>query len=93
MTLSTMSVGGLAGVPISGVAAFFGLVAVAFGIVGKKLSRKISKHEKTISFAEAKNRTISRLVSKSFNDGGISDSEFKLILNEIEQYYQMKVVP
>ena len=92
MTLSTMSVGGLAGVPISGVAALFGLVAVAFGIVGKKLSRKISKHEKTISFAEAKNRT-NRLVSKSFNDGGISDSEFKLILNEIEQYYQMKVVP
>ena len=56
MTLSTLSVSGLAtslsgvgaivGIPISPVAAFIGLVAVGFSIVGKKFSKTISKHEK-----------------------------------------------
>ena len=101
VTSSTMTAGGLAislsgvgvivGAPITGVAALFGFVTAAFGIVERKLSKKISKHEKTIYFAEAKHRTISRLISKAMNgDTSISDVESNLILNEIEQYHEMK---
>lgn len=100
VTSSTMTTGGLAislsgvgvilGAPISGVAALFGFVTVAFGIVGRKVSKKISNHEKTISFAKAKHRTMSRLISKAMKDGAISDVEFNLIFNEIEQYHEMK---
>ena len=44
-----------------------------------------------ISLAKAKNRTIRRLVPRALNDGIISDVEFNLILNEMDQYYEIKV--
>ena len=59
-------------------------------IGSKKLNKKITKHEKTIFFAEAKHLLINKLISKAFNDGSISDVEFDLITIEVEQYKIMK---
>ena len=91
LAISLSDVGAIVGIPINSVTALMGFVAVGFGIAGKTFNRKISKHEKLIFLAKAKNRTISRLVSQALVDGIISDSEFNIILNEMDQYYEMKV--
>ena len=50
----------------------------------KKINKKITKHEKTVSLAESSQLSISKLISKAFNAVQISDAEFNLILREVE---------
>ena len=68
----------------------FGFISLAFTVKNKKLNSKITKHEETISIAEAKHLPFGRLFSKAAKDGSISDIEFDLILREIGQYYLLK---
>ena len=90
LCISLSGVGVLFGGPLAGVAGLLGFIATAFTVMSKKLNKKISKHEKTISLAEAKHLSVSILTSKALNDGSISDTEFNSILREIEQYHELK---
>ena len=100
-TLSVALCGGGLGTGLTGV----GLpVSIALGVVGgvcaltsvatsslaKALSRKVSKHEKTVSVCQAKINTIKDIVSKALTDNKISYEEFVLIKSEYEKYYEMK---
>ena len=67
-----------------------GIASTAVGISSRRLNKKVIKHEKTISLAESKHLSVSRLVSKALTDGEVSDVEFNLILREIENYYSLK---
>ena len=80
----------LIGAPIAGIAALMGLFSTTAGVGSGRLNTKVTKHEKTISLAESKHLSVSRLVSKALTDGSISDVEFNLILREIENYYSLK---
>ena len=71
----------------------FGFISLAFTVKNKKLNSKITKHEETISIAEAKHLPFGWLFSKAVKDGSISDVEFDLILREIGQYYLLKNQP
>ena len=90
LTASLTGIGIVAGAPLVGIAGLMGLFSTAVGVGSGRLSEKITKHEKTISLAESKHLSVSRLVSKALNDGIISDAEFNLILREIENYYSLK---
>ena len=97
VVLSTVSlatllsgIGTLAGVPIAGIATLMGITSTAADASSERLNRKVTKHEKTISLAESKHLSVSRLVSKEMSDGSISDVEFNLILREIDNYYSLK---
>ena len=90
LTASLTGIGALAGAPLAGIAGLMGIASTAVGVGSIKLNKKVTKHEKTISLAESKHLSVSRLVSKALNDGSISDVEFKLILREIENYYSLK---
>ena len=81
LATSLSLIGITAGVPLAGTAALMGLVSTAVGSGGM---------EKTISLAESKHLSISRLVAKAMTDGIITDVEFNLILREIENYYSLK---
>ena len=100
-TLSVALCGGGLGTGLTGV----GLpVSVALGVVGgvcaltsvataslaKIISKKVSKHEKTVSVCQAKINTTKDVVSKSLTDNKISHEEFVLIKKEYEKYYEMK---
>ena len=100
-TLSVALCGGGLGTGLTGV----GLpVSVALGVVGgfcaltsvvtaslaKAVSKKVSKHEKTVSVCQAKINTIKDIVSKALTDNKISHEEFVLIKSEFEKYYEMK---
>ena len=90
LTASLTGIGITAGTPLAGIASLMGIVSTAVGVGNIKLNKKVTKHEKTISLAESKHLSVSRLVSKALNDGSISDVEFNLILREIEHYYSLK---
>ena len=100
-TLSVALCGGGLGTGLTGV----GLpVSVSLGVVGgvcaltsvvtaslaKAISKKVSKHEKTVSVCQAKINTIKDVVSKALTDNKISHEEFVLIKFEFEKYYEMK---
>ena len=78
------------GASLAGISALMGITSTTAGVSSERLNKKLTKHEKTISLAESKHISISRLVSKAMTDGSISDVEFNLILREIDNYYSLK---
>ena len=78
------------GASMAGVAALMGITCTAASASSERLNKKVIKHEKTVSLAESKHLSISRLVSKALIDGSISNMEFNLILREIDNYYSLK---
>ena len=90
LAVSLSGIGIVVGAPLAGIAGLMGLVSTAVGASSGRLNKKITKHEKTISLAESKHLSISRLISKALNNCLVSDQEFNLILREVEQYYSLK---
>jgi len=78
------------GIPLSGVAALFGLVSAGCGVLTKRITKKISKHEKTIQLIQTKKNTIDCLVSKALNNNEIDEGEFKFIMGELQKYESLK---
>lgn len=62
LAVSLSGIGPVAGAPLAGVAGLFGLVSTIFTVGGKRFDKKISKHEKRVSLANAKHISISSLV-------------------------------
>ena len=83
-------IGAIIGAPIAGIAAVMGLFSTTAGVSSERLNTKVTKHEKTVSLAESKHLSVSRLVSKALTDGEVSDVEFNLSLREIDIYYSFK---
>ena len=71
-------IGAIVGAPIAGIAALLGTASTAASTSSGRLNTKVIKHEKTISLAESKHLSVSRLVSRALTDGSISDVEFNL---------------
>ena len=88
--ISLSGIGVIVGAPLAGIAGLLGFISTAMMIGGRRLSKKITKHEKTISLAESSSISISKLISKALNDVRISDVAFDLILREVEQYHSLK---
>ena len=70
------------------------LVSGVLGAVGKlatrRLAVKVKKHGEIRVLAAAKLNTIANHVSRALMDGVISDNEFKLIVEELSKYDQLK---
>lgn len=82
--------GVVVGIPLSAVGGALGLVSAGCGIATKRLTKKISKHEKTIQLIKSKENTISDLVSKALHDNQIDEKEFTLIMSELQKYETLK---
>ena len=65
-----------------------------FGMAGKfvscRLAVKARKHDEIRTLADSKLNTIADHVSTALIDRKISEYEFKLVLDEIDKYHQMK---
>ena len=79
-----------AAVPLGAVGGCFALASPRFFVAGKKIDAKIKKHHETVTLALAKHDSVDRLVSKAINDNRLSDSEFQIIVAELEQYNVLK---
>ena len=84
-TLATALTGfGIVASPaLAGVATVFGLLSTGFTLVSKRLERKVTKHEKKLN-------SVTELVSKALTDKKITDSEFSIILREVQKYHELK---
>ena len=82
------------GIPLAaslgGLGLVCGVVSVITGEAGKNVSRKVAKHEKTVSVCESKINSLKDRISKALADDRISDEEFNNILAEMEKYHEMK---
>ena len=75
---------------LGGLGLICGVVSVIAGEAGKKVSRKVTKHEKTVSVCESKIKSLKDRISKALADDRLSDEEFENILAEMEKYHEMK---
>ena len=75
---------------LGGLGLICGVVSVIAGEAGKKVSRKVTKHEKTVSVCESKINSLKDRISKALADDMIFDEEFNNILAEMEKYHEMK---
>ena len=75
---------------LAGVATICGLGSVGFAAASKRLERKVTKHEKIYTLAQAKRNSVNELVSKALADKQISDVEFRIITREVEKYHELK---
>ena len=75
---------------LGGLGLICGVVSVIAGASAKKVSPKVTKHEKTVSVCESKINSLKDRISKALADDRISDEEFENILAEMEKYHEMK---
>ena len=75
---------------LGGLGLICGVVSIIAGEAGKKVSRKVTKHEKTVSVCESKINSLKDRISKALADDRISDEEFENILAEMGKYHEMK---
>ena len=75
---------------LGGLGLICGVASVIAGEAGKKVSRKVTKHEKTVSVCESKINSLKDKISKALADDRLSDEEFNNILAEMEKYHEMK---
>ena len=73
------------------------IAALACGVLGtsgkfisRRLAVKAMKHNQIMTLANSKINSIADHVSTALVDGHISDNEFRLILDEVTKYNQMK---
>ena len=82
------------GLPLAASLGGLGLVCGVVSVIGaasaKKVSRKVTKHEQTVSVCESKINSLKDRISKALADDRISDEEFEKILAEMEKYHEMK---
>ena len=83
-------VGIVASPALAGVATLCGLGSVGFAAASKRLERKVTKHEKIYTLAQAKRNSVNELVSQAIADKQISDVEFRIITREVEKYHKLK---
>ena len=75
---------------LGGLGLICGVVSVIAGEAGKNVSRKVTKHEKTVTVCESKINSLKDRISKALADDRISDEEFENILAEMSKYHEMK---
>ena len=76
--------------PLEIVAVVCGSLGVCVKLVRRRLHTKSQKHYEIKTIADSKLNSIKDLISKALTDGQISENEFKLVLNELDQYYKIK---
>ena len=67
-----------------------GVLGATEKLVGRRLAVKARKHDEIRVLAESKLNTISDHISGALVDGQISDEEFRLVVDEVSKYNQMK---
>ena len=75
---------------LGGLGFICGVASVITAASAKKVSRKVTKHEKTVSVCESKINSLKDRISKALADDRLSDEEFNNILAEMDKYHEMK---
>ena len=77
-------------IPLVVSAGTLGCVGIVCKTINRKLKSKAQKHSSIVQTAESKLNSILDIINKAINDNNISDNEFKLVVNEVSKYNDMK---
>ena len=58
--------------------------------MSRRLNKKAKKHGNTRQSAATVLRSISQITSRALDDGVVSDSEYQLVLDEVERFADQK---
>ena len=78
------------GLAVEIVAIVCGCMGVCIKLVRRKCISKAQKHYEIKTLGESKLNSIKNLISKDLNDGQISEQEFKMVLDELDKYNELK---
>ena len=67
-----------------------GLAGIGCKFISRKLLLKARKHDEVRVLAESKLNSIADIVSNSLKNNAVSDDEFRLVLDEVGKYSEMK---
>ena len=90
LALLATGVGAPIALGVQGVGIATGVVGVIGKVAERKVRAKSEKHDEIRVLAQAKLNTIAVKVARAFEDGCITDEEFRSITNEQKQYIDMK---
>lgn len=76
--------------PLGIAAIVSGGLGVFVKLIRRRLQSKAKKHNAVETIAESKLNSITDLISKALSDGQISDNEFKMVLDELTKYNDLK---
>ena len=76
--------------PLEIVAIVYGCMGVCVKFLRRKLMSKTQKRYEIKTLGESKLNSIKSLISAALNDGQISDQEFKTVLDEQNEYNELK---
>ena len=76
--------------PIEIVAIVCGCMGVCIKLVRHKLMSKAQKYYEIKTLGESKLNSIKNLISTALNGGQISEQEFKMVLDELDKYNDLK---
>jgi uncharacterized membrane protein len=76
--------------PLEIAAIVCGVAGVCVKFIRRRLHAKAKKHDEIKMVAESKLNSVKDLISKALNDGQISEQEFKVVLDELDRYNDLK---
>ena len=76
--------------PLEIVAIVCGCMGACVKLVRRKLMSKAQKHYEIKTLGERKLNSVNNLISKALKDGRISEEEFKIVLDELNRYNDLK---
>ena len=76
--------------PLEIVAIVCGCMGVCVKLLRRKLMSKTQKHYEIKTLGESKLNSIKSLISTALNDGQISEQEFKIVLDKLNKYNDLK---
>ena len=76
--------------PLEIAAIVCGCMGACVKLMRRKLMSKAQKHYEIKTIGESKLNSVKNLISKALNDGRISEEEFKIVLDELDRYNDLK---
>lgn len=83
-------IGAPAGIALASVSVGCGIGSLLSDFILRKVNKKLQKHTAISQLANSKITSIQKLISTALEDGNISDSDFKKIVDDYENYQSQK---
>ena len=89
-SLLVSDIGFVVGITLEVLTGVAGLLDIAGVYISRRCSTKAAKHEAVRILAALKLNAVHSHISKALEDCQVFDDEYKLILDEVEKYHEMK---
>ncbi len=90
VVLVSTGLGIVIAVPLATASGVLTCIGIACNFINRKLYTKLKKHDNIKMAAESKLNSILEIVNTAINDGKITQDEFKIVVDEVQRYYELK---